>query len=56
MHEDSPEDMVHDVFTEALWPGHPLGRPILGTQDRSRPRPARPCGASTGVTTCPGAW
>ena len=34
MHEDSPEDMVHDVFTEALWPGHPLGRPILGTKDR----------------------
>ena len=34
MHEDSPEDLVHDVFTEALWPGHPLGRPILGTKDR----------------------
>jgi predicted Zn-dependent peptidase len=34
MHEDSPEDVVHDVFTEALWPGHPLGRPILGTKDR----------------------
>ncbi|MEO8477254.1 MAG: pitrilysin family protein [Actinomycetota bacterium] len=31
MHEDSPEDVVHDVFTEALWPDHPLGRPILGT-------------------------
>jgi predicted Zn-dependent peptidase len=36
MHEDSPEDVVHDVFTEALWPGHPLGRPILGTEDRIR--------------------
>jgi predicted Zn-dependent peptidase len=34
MHEDSPEDVVHDVFTEALWPGHPLGRPILGTKQR----------------------
>jgi predicted Zn-dependent peptidase len=31
MHEDSPEDVVHDLFTEALWPNHPLGRPILGT-------------------------
>ncbi len=30
MHEDSPEDVVHDVFTETLWPDHPLGRPILG--------------------------
>ncbi len=31
MHEDSPEDVVHDLFTETLWPEHPLGRPILGT-------------------------
>ena len=31
MHEDSPEDLVHDIFTEALWPDHPLGRPVLGT-------------------------
>ena len=30
MHEDSPEDVVHDVFTEALWPEHPLGRPDPG--------------------------
>jgi predicted Zn-dependent peptidase len=36
MHEDSPEDVVHDLFTEALWPGHPLGRPVLGTPDRIR--------------------
>jgi predicted Zn-dependent peptidase len=31
MHEDSPEDVVHDLFTQTLWPAHPLGRPILGT-------------------------
>ena len=36
MHEDSPEDVAHDVFTQTLWPGHPLGRPILGTEDRIR--------------------
>src|SRR2546425_142964 len=33
MHEDSPEDVVHDLFTETLWPHHPLGRPILGTKE-----------------------
>jgi predicted Zn-dependent peptidase len=33
MHEDSPEDVVHDLFTETLWPEHPLGRPILGTAE-----------------------
>jgi predicted Zn-dependent peptidase len=31
MHEDTPDDAVHDVFNEVLWPDHPLGRPILGT-------------------------
>lgn len=35
-HEDSPEELVHDLFTETLWPGHPLGRPILGTEERIR--------------------
>jgi predicted Zn-dependent peptidase len=33
MHEDSPEDVVYDLFTETLWPEHPLGRPILGTKE-----------------------
>ncbi len=33
MHEDSPEDVVHDLFTQTLWPEHPLGRPILGTAE-----------------------
>jgi predicted Zn-dependent peptidase len=32
-HEDDPGDLVHDLFTETLWPGHPLGRPILGTRE-----------------------
>jgi predicted Zn-dependent peptidase len=31
-HEDDPGDLVHDLFTETLWPDHPLGRPILGTK------------------------
>jgi predicted Zn-dependent peptidase len=31
MHEDAPEELIHDLFTETLWAGHPLGRPILGT-------------------------
>ncbi|HEX6400235.1 MAG TPA: pitrilysin family protein, partial [Actinomycetota bacterium] len=36
MHEDSPEDVVHDLFTETLWPNHPLGRPVLGTAETIR--------------------
>lgn len=32
MYEDSPDDLIHDVFFENLWPGHPLGRSVLGTK------------------------
>jgi len=30
MVEDTPDDLVHEIFAEAFWGGHPLGRPILG--------------------------
>jgi len=33
MVEDTPDDLVHELFTENLWQGHPLGRPILGTKE-----------------------
>ena len=33
MVEDTPDDLVHELFTENFWQGHPLGRPILGTKD-----------------------
>jgi predicted Zn-dependent peptidase len=32
MHADEPADLVHEVFTEALYPGHPLGREVLGDE------------------------
>jgi predicted Zn-dependent peptidase len=32
MVEDTPDDLVMEVFAGAFWPGHPLGRPILGTK------------------------
>jgi predicted Zn-dependent peptidase len=33
MVEDTPDDLVHEIFAGAMWPGHPLGRPILGEPD-----------------------
>jgi predicted Zn-dependent peptidase len=30
MVEDTPDDLVHELFTEHFWQDHPLGRPILG--------------------------
>jgi predicted Zn-dependent peptidase len=32
MVEDTPDDLVMELFTQAFWPNHPLGRPILGTR------------------------
>ena len=33
MFEDSPGDLAGQRFTRSHWPGHPLGRPIIGYQD-----------------------
>ncbi len=33
MVEDTPDDVIHDLFAAQVWAGHPLGRPILGTVD-----------------------
>ena len=33
MVEDTPDDLVHELFTENFWRNHPLGRPILGTKE-----------------------
>ncbi len=33
MVEDTPDDLVHEIFVTTFWPDHPLGRPILGTEE-----------------------
>jgi predicted Zn-dependent peptidase len=33
MYEDAPQDLVHDLIAEAVFDGHPLGRPVIGTAD-----------------------
>ena len=33
MVEDTPDDVIHDLFAEQIWSGHPLGKPILGTRE-----------------------
>ena len=30
---DEPDDLVHDVFSETLWPGHVLGKSVIGTPE-----------------------
>lgn len=31
MYEDTPDELIHDLFINTVWPDHPLGRPILGS-------------------------
>ncbi len=31
--EDTPDDVVFDLHAERFWPGHPYGRPILGSAE-----------------------
>jgi len=33
MVDDNPQDLVHDLAAEALFGGHPLGRPVIGRAD-----------------------
>jgi predicted Zn-dependent peptidase len=33
MYQDQPQDYVQNLFEELIWPGHPLGRDIAGTEE-----------------------
>ncbi len=33
MYEDTPQELVHDLFSEAMFGSHALGRPVIGTAD-----------------------
>jgi predicted Zn-dependent peptidase len=34
--EDTPDDLIFDRFQEVAYPGQPLGRPVLGSEERVR--------------------
>lgn len=31
--DDDPDDLVHDLFAQAIYPNHPLGLPVIGTAE-----------------------
>src|SRR5258708_38727298 len=33
MYQDQPQEFVQNLFEELIWPDHPLGRDIAGTED-----------------------
>ncbi|MBI5559735.1 MAG: insulinase family protein [Deltaproteobacteria bacterium] len=32
MVDDTPDDLIHDLFAAYMWHGHPLGTPVLGSK------------------------
>ncbi len=36
MYEDAPDELVHDILSEAVWKGSAIGYPILGTRKSLR--------------------
>jgi predicted Zn-dependent peptidase len=32
MRDDTPDDLVHELFEQAMYPAHPLGREVLGSE------------------------
>jgi predicted Zn-dependent peptidase len=33
MIEDAPDDYIHDLLAQKIWQGHPLGMPVIGTEE-----------------------
>jgi predicted Zn-dependent peptidase len=33
MYEDTPQELVHDLFSDAVFGNQPLGRPVIGTRE-----------------------
>ena len=68
MYEDTPQDLVHDLVTEAVFGPHPLGRPVIGSAEvistvsrrslRCRSATSRSCSRfpAAATTTFPGAY
>ncbi len=40
MNDDDPGDTVHELFSQAMWAPHPVGRPVLGTVESIETMPA----------------
>lgn len=36
MYEDAPDELVHDIFAGTIWHSHPLGRPVIGSEQSVR--------------------
>ncbi len=57
MHRDEPADVVQELFAAAMFPGHPLGREVLGEPEViTQGHRARRSGRSSTPTTCRATW
>ena len=51
MVEDTPDDLVHELFTQHFWEGHPLARPILGSPETVEALTARRSSTTSAAPT-----
>ena len=51
--EDVPDERIHDLFNEYLFPGHSLGRPVAGTETTVRAMTQEGMGAFYRRNYCP---
>ena len=65
MYEDTPQELVHDLFSEAVFGRHALGRPVIGTAEvissvtksvRTSSGSARPVTLTVPVLQSPTSW
>ena len=57
MHGDEPAEEVHDIFNSAMYPGHPLGRDVLGLEATvSAAHATRSPGSTASTTARPTSW
>jgi predicted Zn-dependent peptidase len=54
MIEDTPQELIHDLLTQAVFGNHPLGRPVLGSADVIANVSRRSIGAYHRVRYAPG--
>lgn len=33
MYEDTPDELIHDLFAKTIYQGHPLGQPVIGSSE-----------------------
>ena len=56
MYEDSPDELIHDIFAQMMWQEHPLEQAILGTRETVNSLEQGSCGIIITAIIYPLIW